>query len=111
MKTPNLDPKKSRLLDQLKDFCEQIIAMKRNMGNHPSFKYFGIEDFIMKHGQAFKSQPLPDEYKEDLGTKKECFKNAHGLMLDHPGLIYCEGYGLSDRLPLPIHLAWCVDGV
>jgi hypothetical protein len=62
-------------------------------------------EFVLAHGQDFKSGPLPSRF--ETGRPKKCYGNAVELALREPTLFYAEGFAMSTRMPIP-H-AWCVD--
>jgi len=62
---------------------------------------------VLDVGCDFVGRGLPGEYT--LGTPKQCFQNSYDLCIADEGLTYCEGYVLSDKLPMPLDHAWCVD--
>jgi hypothetical protein len=39
-------------------------------------------------------------------VKKACFRNAAMYALEHPGMLYVEGYATCY---IPVHHAWCVS--
>lgn len=91
------------LLNQL----QAIAQMKK--GSRKDFDFFGQEDFVIQKGKDFKSQKYPEKYKGHRGKAKLCFTNAFNLSQRFPELIYVEGYGMSPKIPLAIHHAFCVD--
>jgi hypothetical protein len=62
-------------------------------------------EFVLAHGQDFKSGPLPSRF--EAGKPKMCYCNAVELTLLEPTLFYAEGFAMSTHMPIP-H-AWCVD--
>lgn len=65
-----------------------------------------IEEFVLRNGRWFETQPLPASYRR--GTPRECFHNATNLITDHGELRYVEGYASSGA---PHHHAWCIDAL
>ncbi len=84
----------------IKERIQQEIEMFSRVG-HSAL----MQRFILKHGL-----PFTEHTKVELGTQKECFKNAATLALSSPSYRYYEGYILRAELPLLIHHAWCVNG-
>jgi len=69
----------------------------------PGYYYFSAEDFVLKNGQGYTPNKLPDKY--EYGPWKECFRNAANLALDNPNLTYVEGFAISI---IPVWHGWCV---
>lgn len=63
-----------------------------------------LAKFLLKHGQYFTSQELPDEYPYD--EQKMCFCNAANHAIGDESLTYVEGYAIN---MIPCMHAWCVD--
>lgn len=57
-------------------------------------------------GRAHNPALRPPAYSRQ--TRGQCYRNAGCLALDNPQLIYCEGYAVTARCPLPLHHAWCL---
>lgn len=92
------------LYDTVKQMADIFSAMNKREG----YKYSSSEDLVLKQGKFFVPEKRPDDI--ELGSKKECFANASKLALERNDLTYVEGYAMiSDRLPLAIAHAWCVD--
>jgi hypothetical protein len=66
-----------------------------------------MQEFLLRNGQRFASQPKPKRYR--MRRPKACFANAARLAKKSKVLRYAEGYIASPDLPLLIHHAWCVD--
>lgn len=90
-------------LESVKNYLKQFDVLVR--------RYNGVESahgFCLKYGVAFEGAPLPDRI--DRGIPKECFRNAALLVTSFKRkLIYCEGWGATPRVRIPIHHAWAVD--
>ena len=88
------------------------LEMLRKNQNMKGMAYGGPADFILQHGQQYKSAKLTDEELDMLRNVlsrqcsykvKQCFYNAQSIGLT--GIIgYCEGY--ADSLGLPMEHAW-----
>ena len=68
-----------------------------------------IAPFLREHGRFFQPQSLPAGIRR--GQIKACYANSYRLLNRHGkrlGLVYVEGYALSDVLNEHLH-AWCVD--
>ena len=95
----------SLLLQQL----HQATHALREMDNEKNFPYSSFEEFVLKYGQSYRSQPLPSRYKS--GQPKMCFANSLRMAERHRTLTYVEGYRhvpFARDLP-PVQHAWCVD--
>jgi hypothetical protein len=67
-----------------------------------------MQEFLLRNGKLFYSQPKPRRYK--MRTPKYCFYNARMLAKrSHGALRYAEGYVASSDIPMLIHHAWCVN--
>ncbi|KKN90159.1 hypothetical protein LCGC14_0232750 [marine sediment metagenome] len=77
---------------------QEVMKGKRPKG----WLYNNHCDFLLRHGNEFECQPLPEGIKK--GTIKECYSNAFDLVLSEPDLIYVEGYANSI---IPTNHAWC----
>jgi hypothetical protein len=65
-----------------------------------------LEGLVREHGRFFRPQPLPKGRGFRRKKSKQCFFNCIQMALDH-GLIYVEGFAMSDASPeLPLHHAW-----
>lgn len=93
----------------IKDWITQERDAFKNIGMvGPSNGAWLMQEFLLRNGRLFYSQPKPRRYK--MRTPKYCFYNARMLAKrSHGALGYAEGYLASPGLPLLIHHAWCVD--
>jgi hypothetical protein len=67
--------------------------------------YVSFADFVLQHGRPFTWSPRPRWMKR--GAPKMCFQNCGLLALEHPDLIYVEGYAWNGAMPV-LH-AWLTD--
>jgi hypothetical protein len=93
----------------IKDWITQERDAFKNMGIiGPGNGAWLMQEFLLRNGKKFYSQPKPRRYK--MRTPKFCFHNSRMLFnQSHGALRYAEGYVASPGLPLLIHHAWCVD--
>jgi hypothetical protein len=93
----------------IKEWITQERDTFKNMNaSGPSAGAWLMQDFILRNGKKFSSQPKPRRYK--MRMPKFCFHNARMLAKQsHGALRYAEGYLASPDLPLLIHHGWCVD--
>jgi hypothetical protein len=91
--------------NSLHQYLQANVKMRKQMRKqHPSFAYYGMEDFLLKHGQDFQYAPLPKGVKP--GTPKLCFENAFRLARRRHWW-YVEG--MADSGVIPVHHAWVVN--
>lgn len=96
-------------INKLKSFLIEYLTNMVNLVKVGSeFKYNTREELIKKEGMFFETQKYPKELKFQRGEKKVCFRNSYILSVS-AGLIYTEGFGISEKLPIPIFHAWCID--
>jgi hypothetical protein len=69
----------------------------------------GPEVLVLKYGHPFAGTSWDTWSGRGYRRRKqgECFHNAFSYSMQHQGLIYVEGFALSD-LRWPVHHAWCV---
>ena len=84
----------------------QVELMEKIRPNK-KWKYKGFEDLVKRCGREMKYAPLPEDIER--GLPKNCYYNCLELLREHPELTYCEGYALTEDLPLPLAHAWLVD--
>lgn len=100
------------LVSTLTAFAESIKQFRQGQGKIG--KYSSLEDYALKNGKLYHSQPLTsDELNIVLNAVgrrkfmiKQCFYNSMSLASMFKDLIYTEGYCFSIKVPLPIFHAW-----
>ena len=97
--------RETKLQKQLLQYMRSVTLVRTSIPGGDKYKYKGMEDFVLKNGKFY---PI-SKRKVKLGRIKECFSNAAKLAIDDSSLIYCEGYFLSKKLPIPIYHAWVID--
>lgn len=74
------------------------------------FKSVTTEDLLLEHGREWTPAKLPPGMER--GQPKMCFMESSHLAIREfgrrNGLVYCEGYAISDVVPIPLEHAWCV---
>ncbi len=70
------------------------------------FRYKSVQRLILETGNLFIKKLEPSPFR---GKPKQCFQNCFEALLRHSGFIYCEGYTIDDKLPIPILHAWLVN--
>lgn len=91
----------------LEQLAEQRAAAFGVAGLGDPLHYRCPEDLVLREGVAYRGAEMPAGYER--GAPRQCFSNALRLAIDHPELSYCEGYGMTRDVPIPIYHAWCVD--
>lgn len=90
-------------MTEVESFLLAEREMMKRCGTNQFHGYFGLGDFILKHGRLFAQAPLPSDVQR--GQMKECFRNSALLALERSDLVYCEGYAIS---VIPVYHGWCV---
>lgn len=107
MKPGKEKPTTERLsgIDEFLKTC-LVVLRKERKGRRlpPGVHYYGVMDFLLRHGRHWTPAPLPARYP--IGFVRECFRNATLLAMHFRNLTYCEGYACS---VLPVAHAWCID--
>jgi hypothetical protein len=89
----------SELLEELKDFLNQLHALEQT---------FGATTALMRYGQDFRPQTRTPTWLR-LGEPRNCFNNAATYAVVRSDVHYAEGYALEPELPIPVQHAWLVD--
>jgi len=66
--------------------------------------YQSIPELVLSEGVTFTFGHGRTRFR---GEMRACYANAFALMCREPDVIYCEGYALSDEVPIPLDHAWC----
>lgn len=85
----------------------QLIEHERDTWKLLGAESWIMQEFILRHGQPFVSQPLPKRFK--MRQPKACYRNAYRAMRNNPRLRYAEGYMCDPICPFLFHHGWCVD--
>ncbi len=91
-----------RLLAILKE--QANVTDEANDSNR--FRYRSTQKLILETGKPFLKRVETASFR---GKPKQCFQNCFEALLQHPNLIYCEGYAIDDTLPIAIIHAWLVN--
>ncbi len=94
-------------IERLKDFLEKHIKFSKKASKQTDWKYICFEELVLQHGIEMKYNPLPKNI--GLGVPQFCYYNCLELLTTHKDLTYCEGFGLTNDLPLPLYHSWLVD--
>jgi hypothetical protein len=104
--------KPTSLIEYMRMMVEMRASMDAAHGSPTPFEYKGMEDYVLRHGMAFTSQPLT-KAERNLVLKaaecrtyreRECFYNAQFVASLLPDIFtYCEGIALAI---IPTHHAW-----
>lgn len=97
----------------IKDYLEKMAEFIKNAKMMKEFYYNSIEEFVLKNGQEFKSQPLTEEEKkivQELIKKefidckvRQCYMNSQKLALASNKIQYVEGFAYG---VIPINHSW-----
>ena len=98
---------KGGVMNDVEQYLQMMVATRKlTMKDHAhSFKYCGIEDFVLCHGVGGKSTPVPDWVETKRYSEvKNCYGNAWHLANDYPDeFIYVEGFAAGF---VPMQHAW-----
>lgn len=61
---------------------------------------------ILKNGLPFLKRIAPSPFR---GKPKSCYQNCTSALWKYPELNCCEGFAISDDVPIAISHAWLVD--
>lgn len=90
------------------EYLRSMTEMRRSLSAHPRpWPYMCVEDYVLQHGHEYTGRSLPEGF--EFGAPKQCFANSLRLARRRKSLLYCEGYGVTARVGIPLHHAWCVD--
>ena len=89
----------------LQQWLQQIATLQRSNTKASQFAYAGLEDLLLQLGQPYQPAPRPKGIRK--GRIKMCFMNSYRL--SDSGLFYCEGLAMANKVPIPVHHAWCID--
>ena len=98
--------------ENLKGYLVAVSEMQNKCSNGA---HSGLEGIYLNEGKEFSKRPLTPQdeiellefVKNSKYKQKECWKNATKIALDSTDTIkFCEGFGVSHRIPIPIHHAW-----
>ena len=77
----------------LRQYLQAMLDMRKAAMKRPAdFAYFGMEDFLLQHGQTYHYAPLPKGVER--GIIKMCFHNSWKLAKKKKWL-YVEGMALG----------------
>lgn len=96
-----------KTIDRLKSFLQQQARLIKKIRPNQNWKYSCFEELILDRGIEMKYAFLPEDI--DRGIPKNCYYNCLELLREHRDLFYCEGYALTEDLPLPLAHAWLVN--
>lgn len=65
-----------------------------------------IQRLILENGQSFLKRIKPSPFK---GQPKSCYQTCFQALWNYPELSYCEGFAISNEVPIPIAHAWLID--
>ncbi len=86
-------------LNQQADFNDKI---NKKIINH----YKNTQRLILENGLPFLKRITPSPFR---GEPKSCYQNCFQALWNYPKLSYCEGFAISNEVPIPIAHAWLID--
>ncbi len=83
------------------------VGMIKGSDMEEQFRFFGMEDLVLKHRHVFATGNLPRNHRL-RDVKRACFYNCYQAAHRHNSpWIYCEGFALIGRLKCFVaHHAW-----
>lgn len=90
----------------IQEYLKQRSQLMKTISSHKNFKYSGFEELILDCGKLMK----PSATQELWGLPKSCYYNCQELIDEEEGLIYVEGYALSEGTnSFPFAHAWLIN--
>lgn len=65
-----------------------------------------VGDFYTLLGRRWPAELPRDGYR---GPMRQCYANTFEYVQLHPEYVYCEGFAVSKKVPIPVHHAWAVS--
>jgi hypothetical protein len=97
-------------VEEVRQFLETIDSSVREIaqrnGADPS-QLLSFESIVLHLGRPWTAKRRPSCLRKM--RDKMCYRNSWRVMIERPGLRYCEGYAMSAGLMIPVEHAWCVD--
>lgn len=93
------------LENSLKSYLKQLSSLRSNQKMPEGWRYSSLEQLVLVEGSVFTEYVTVTNHDK----MKDCFRNAFLRATSDRSLTYVEGYFMTDRLPLAIHHAWCVQ--
>lgn len=94
------------LNSQLKDGLRQLSDMYLRNADTKKRLHNSFYELVLNIGTEYHSPTLPSGVKKQL--PKLCFHNCFELANENRDLIYCEGYAIATKIPIPIDHAWLI---
>lgn len=93
-------------MNRVENYLRVMTEIQRGMGSHVHgyYGYFGLEDFVLRHGRVFEPAPLPRGVRR--GRMTLCYMNAALLAIEDRRFTYCEGFAAGI---IPVMHAWVCD--
>lgn len=87
----------------LTDYCETLATMltKMNPGVQDSIYHRLLYSGVMRSTVHNKR---PKGFRK--GRRNQCYMNASRVALRRDDVVYCEGFAVSEKLPIPLSHAW-----
>jgi hypothetical protein len=91
-----------RLLSLLKAEADVIDSINKTA----PFRYKSNQRLVLENGKAFLTRV---EHPKFRGELQQCFQNCFEILLTHPELSYCEGFGTDDNMLLAVPHGWLIN--
>jgi len=90
------------MIDQLRTYLEQFVALHHSIEPDRKMRFACIEDLILQHGSEYILSHV-----KHPAQPSGCFARAYRLATRYPHRwIYVEGYALAPGVPIPLQHAW-----
>lgn len=90
------------LLEFINQEADLIDSIYKKSTNHRK----SSQRLVLENGLPFLKRITPSPFR---GEPKSCYQNCTSALWEYPKLSYCEGFAISDDLPIAISHAWLVD--
>ncbi len=96
----------SNNLEHLLEFLNQQAELNDKINKKSINPSKNIQRLILENGLPFLERIAPSPFN---GVPKSCYQNCFQALWKYPELNYCEGFAISDDVPIAISHAWLVD--
>lgn len=96
----------SNNLENLLEFLNQQADLFDSIYKKSTLNPKSSQRLILENGLSFLKRITPSPFR---GVPKSCYQNCTSALWEYPELSYCEGFGISDDVPIAISHAWLVD--
>lgn len=93
-------------LEFLLTFLNQQAELNGRINETSTKPFINIQRLVLENGLPFLQRIKPSPFR---GEPKSCYQNCFQALWNYPELSYCEGFAISDEVPIPIAHAWLID--